>query len=316
MENVLRTAPVTEDNQYMDYRRCGSGSMDITVERSLGLLTDPMQCMSNIIWFEENDDFEIVTYEPDEISISFEDKTSNLALKQQEAGAGAIEWKKAVEVKAAFGSRYLQYIREFNANERMSGRDGNGILAMVNGGLWFKEDIIVNKGKVDEYKQSTIYGNMQSATWINPFSGNITAETVYAMEYMIVDFPIYESYGVLPIGWATPKGSEPIKVEYTSVEFVDTMLTLKGLNLTDNNTPALHDITIEKPIKIEVYDVDGTLLISGDFIGDGTDAILTFDFSTYENVILSVNYYLSKTLIVGVKVQTQQKAAVLNETVK
>lgn len=297
---------ITEDKQYLSMRNCTNATLNIKVTREIGILSDPFDCNSDIVWFNETSDFKIDTYDPDELSISHEDIDSNFALKQSQASDGSLEWTKTLDLNAEYGSRFLQYIVNFMSNESSSGRDGKGIIAAANGAFWFKETIIANEGQTDEFTFATVYGNLKVGTWPVPFSGNIKADTVYSIDFMVQDFPKYFYDGVVPEGWATPSGLAPVAITYDAPVLTDTELTFPLIALVD--TDVLINIDITNPVYIQVADeLTGDILIDGSFLGDGTDAVLTFDFSSFDNVSAMVSYQREELEYVPYKVEKISK---------
>jgi hypothetical protein len=283
--------------QYYDLRNCVNATLNVKRYHEIGILKNGFDCNSDIIWFKENKDLVISTYDPDEISIDRGEVESDLALKQTKADQASIEFKKTIEVKADYGSRFLQYIREININERESGRNGNGIIALSNGGFWFREIIVINEGEVNEFKEITIYPNLKVSTWMNPFSGNSKSDTVYALEFMVEDWPAFESEGARPTGWAIPKEFTPPEVEVESVTLTATNITFAGLDLIDTNLPPIHDTSVSKPIIVKLYKEDGEFILEESFAQSGTDAVITYNFATIDKVVFSINYVIEEGIM-------------------
>lgn len=304
MENVLNANPlgveaITSDNQYLDLRNCNKATIDIKVIREMAFLKNAYNCISDLLWFKETDDFKILTYDPDEIEISREDVVSNLALKQTSAGAGSIEWAKEIGITAEAGSSFLQYITSINASEKINGKEGNTILAMANGGFWFRETFIINEGEVDEFIIRMVYPNLKLESWINPLSGNKTAETEHTLAIKVEDWPLTEFGGTAPLGFAIPKDMEPIEITYTDVTLTSSTLTFTGLNLVDSNAIPLIDIDITEPITISVYDdATGELLVDKQtFPETNATAVISGDFPNGSYKI-SIGYVMDTNLYI------------------
>jgi hypothetical protein len=302
---------ITEDNQYLDLRNCANSTLNIKRYHEIGILKNGFDCNSDILWFKEEDDLVINTYDPDEISIDRGEVESDLALKQTKAEQSSIEFKKTIEVKADYGSRFLQYVREININERTSGRNGNGVIALSNGGFWFKETIVINEGEINEYKEETIYPNLKVATWINPFSGNIKSDTVYPLEFMVEDWPVYQNYGTRPNGWAMPKDIIAPTVLFDNITLTNTNLTFTNLDLEDLNLPPVHDLSISKPIIVNLYKEDGTFLTSAEFSETNATAVITYGFTSIGKVIYSIDYAINDQMEINAIVGNITKTAII-----
>jgi hypothetical protein len=298
--------------QYYNLRNCVNATLNVKRYHEIGVLKNGFDCNSEIVWFKENKDLVINTYEPDEISIDRGEVESDLALKQTKAEQASLEFKKSIEVKADYGSRFLQYIREININERESGRNGNGIIALSNGGFWFREIIVINEGEVNEFKEITIYPNLKVATWMNPFSGNIKSDTVYALEFMVEDWPAFESQGTRPAGWAIPSEFIAPEVTVEGVELTDLNITFTNLELVDTNLPPIHDTGVQKPIVIKLYKEDGEFILEERFPQTGTSSVINYDFSTIDKVTFSIDYVIEEGIMtINAIVGTVEKAPVI-----
>lgn len=306
MEVNTQAIPVPTDQNYFDLRNCLNTTLDIKKVVDVAFVKDAFnQCTSELIWFKENEDLSIAVYDPDEVAIAHADVTSNLALKQTVAGAGSIEWAKTIEIKANYNSSFIQYIKEINSSEFTSGKKGDGVLALANGGFWVRETIIVNEGQPNEFREETVFPNVKLMNWIAPFSGNITSETNYTLEMSIQDWPATYAFGNYPSGWATPNGKEAVLIESTGVALTDTDLTFTALKITD--TDNLHDVTITEPVSISVYDVDNNLLVTETFAGDNTNAVLTFDFTLHDTVRYAISYYMANDFLISYSVNEISK---------
>lgn len=267
------------DDQYMDIRACNAGSANIKVVREIGKYRNFFDCNSEIVWFEEAEDFKILTYEPDELTFDRTEVATNLAIKQTEAGDNSIEWKKEIGFTAQYGSKFLQSILQDFANEGLSGDDGKGFVAMSNGAIWVRETIIYNEGQADEFINQTVYRNLKVEQWPVPFSGVINAETEYTVGFLVENWPRYYWDGTAPIGYGLPDGIEPITITYDNLTLVGSTLTLSALTLTDSNIPPIIDVDITEPVKIEVKDkATGSNQVET-FAGSGEDAIINVGFT-------------------------------------
>lgn len=292
-------ASKTLNDQYIDLRNCNNASQDVKLVRSLGFLKNPFDCMSDILWFKETDDFSLITYDPDGIEISREDVVSNLALAQTTAGDGSIGWAKEIGIQAQWQSKVLQFITSVNASEKINGKEGQTIIAYANGGVWMKDEVIFNQGKEDEFIVSMVYPNLKLEGWINPMSGNQTAETEHTLAIKVEDWPLTEFGGTAPVGFAIPKGMTPIEITYTDVTLTSSTLTFTGLNLADSNAIPLIDIDITEPITISVYDdATGELLVDKQtFPETNATAVISGDFPNGSYKI-SIGYVMDTNLYI------------------
>lgn len=297
-------ASKTLNDQYIDLRNCTNASQDVKLVRSLGFLKDPFDCMSDILWFKETDDFSIITYDPDGIEISREDVVSNLALAQTTAGDGSISWGKEIGIQAQWQSKVLQFITSVNASEKINGKEGQTIIAYANGGVWMKDEVIFNQGKEDEFIVSMVYPNLKLEGWINPMSGNQTAETEHTLVIKVEDWPLTEFGGTAPLGFAIPKDMEPITIDYTDVVATITDVTFTALNLIDPNAIPLIDIDIEEPITITVYDdVTGEMLVSQTtFPTTNATAVINGTFTVGQVLNIAIGYIMDTDLEIPYKV--------------
>lgn len=267
------------NDQYTDLRSCSGGISNTKVIREIGKFRNFFDCNSEIIWFKETDDFSIMTYEPDELTFEHTDVATNMALKQTSVGDSSIEWTKEIGIKAQYGSKFLQSVLQDFANEGLSGDNGKGLIAMANGGIWYRETIVYNEGQADEFRSQVVYPNLKVETWLVPFSGNINAETEYTIALMVQNFPVYYWDGTAPVGYGLPTGIDPIVITYDNLTLVGTTLTLSALTLTDTNTPGIIDVDITEPVKIEVKDPSTGSSQFETFMGDGSDAIIDVGFT-------------------------------------
>lgn len=267
------------NDQYTDLRSCSGGISNTKVIREIGKFRNFFDCNSEIIWFKETDDFSIMTYEPDELTFEHTDVATNMALKQTSVGDSSIEWTKEIGIKAQYGSKFLQSVLQDFANEGLSGDNGKGLIAMANGGIWYRETIVYNEGQADEFRSQIVYPNLKVETWLVPFSGNINAETEYTIALMVQNFPVYYWDGTAPVGYGLPTGIDPIVITYDNLTLVGTTLTLSALTLTDTNTPGIIDVDITEPVKIEVKDPSTGSSQFETFMGDGSDAIIEVGFT-------------------------------------
>lgn len=267
------------NDQYTDIRVCSGGISNTKIIREIGKFRNFFDCNSEIVWFKETDDFSIMTYEPDELTFEHEDVASNMALKQTSAGDGSIEWTKEIGIKAQYGSKFLQSVLNDFAQEGLSGDNGKGLIAMANGGIWYRETIVYNEGQADEFRNQTVYPNLKVETWLVPFSGVINAETEYTIALMVQNFPVYYWDGTAPVGYGLPAGIDPIVITYDDATLVGSTLTLSALTLTDTNTPSIIDVDILQPVKIEVKDPSTGSSQVETFVGDGSDANINVGFT-------------------------------------
>lgn len=267
------------NDQYTDLRSCSGGISNTKVIREIGKFRNFFDCNSEIVWFKETDDFSIMTYEPDELTFEHTDVATNMALKQTSVGDSSIEWTKEIGIKAQYGSKFLQSVLQDFANEGLSGDNGKGLIAMANGGIWYRETIVYNEGQADEFRSQVVYPNLKVETWLVPFSGNINAETEYTIALMVQNFPVYYWDGTAPVGYGLPTGIDPIVITYDNLTLVGTTLTLSALTLTDTNTPGIIDVDITEPVKIEVKDPSTGSSQFETFMGDGSDAIIDVGFT-------------------------------------
>lgn len=267
------------NDQYTDLRSCSGGISNTKVIREIGKFRNFFDCNSEIVWFKETDDFSIMTYEPDELTFEHTDVATNMALKQTSVGDSSIEWTKEIGIKAQYGSKFLQSVLQDFANEGLSGDNGKGLIAMANGGIWYRETIVYNEGQADEFRSQVVYPNLKVETWLVPFSGNINAETEYTIALMVQNFPVYYWDGTAPVGYGLPTGIDPIVITYDNLTLVGTTLTLSALTLTDTNTPGIIDVDITEPVKIEVKDPSTGSSQIATFPGDGSDATIDVGFT-------------------------------------
>ncbi len=302
--------PIINNDQYIDLRNCNNASLDIKLLRRIGFLKNPFDCTSDILWFEETEDFKIMTYESDGIEINREEVVTSLALAQTTAGSGSIAWAKEIGITADFGSRFLQFIIALNANEKLNGKNGDTILAYANGGIWFEEQVIVNGGEASEFKVTTVYPNLKASSWLSPTSGNVSSEAEHTFALMVEDWPATYFGGTAPLGFATPKGATPITISSASVALTDTELTFTSVVLVDANIPPLIDIDILEPIAVGIYDAEtGELLAPISFFAANTpSAIIPGDFAGVDSVMVTTSYLLDVDLLIPYRVAEVTKS--------
>lgn len=292
------------NDQYTDIRVCNNSSANTKVLREIGKFRNFFDCNSEIVWFGETEDFSIMTYEPDELSFDRADIETNLALKQTEATDGSIEWTKEIGFKAQYGSTFLQSVLNDFAQEGLTGDNGKGLIAMANGGIWYRETIIYNEGQTDEFRNQTVYPNLKVETWAVPFSGVINAETEYTVTLLVENFPRYYWDGTAPIGYGLPSSVDPITITYDEITLVGTTLTISNLMLVDTNTPSIIDSEIVNPVRIEAKDTLTGESFTMEFAGAGEEAILNIPFTLNETLDVIITWIPMEEKSIPYKVVT------------
>ena len=298
MDNVKN---ITNDDQYLDLRNCSDATLDVDVLDEIGMVCDPFDCQSKLGWFKEGEDYDLLAYEPGEISFNTEDKVGDEAIKQIEV-TQIDSWTRTFEFQAKYGSNLLNFFQLININESTSERDGDGLVAYANGGLYTRRTWTYNKGKEDEFVFQEVVPNIKVETWPDVFSGKMQADTSYAIDLVIQDFPHYYLSGVVPDQMFIPDGVKAPVLSYSEPVLTDTELTISGMSFED--TDGVTDQNIDKPIFVQVFsttpDVDGNypLIVEGSFDRTATEAVLTADFATETSVNVTIGYALCENLAI------------------
>lgn len=274
------------DDQYLDLRSCNDESVNAKTYRKIGL----GKCYEKILWFTEEKDFNIVTYDPDSYDIERNDVESNKALKQTSAGASSLEIKKTISLKASYSSKFLEKIRSIIDNEHRNGTNGFEIIAISNGGFWFEEGIIFNEGEENEYTVKYVYPYLKTSKFPSVISGNYKDDTEIEMEFLVEEFPKTYTIGTVPIGYGIPKEFKPIKIEHGNIVLTETDLNIPQINFIDEDF--LTDIDITNKVLITLYESKTNLKLYEEAVqGNLTDFVKTFE-NPLDEIIVEIRYFL------------------------
>lgn len=296
--------PISDpDFQYLNQRDCSNVQLDITDEFFLGFNQDPFDCLSIIDWFKDGtSDFSTVEAELPEMSLESSEVSSSSVFVETERSK--ITESGSIPILMKWGSRLVQWIINFNANEYTSGREGKGLVALSNGGVHLRREITFNKGKANEYKLVFSAINAKFENWLDPIVGEITSETTFDLNILIERWNIIQATGTVPDGFGLPSTSSNVTIDYTDATLTDTEVTVNGLTITDL------DGLSDGNIYIRTYGSDG-LTLDEQIVVDGADYVFNSDFTAVENVFVSINWKLSETLMYATAILNVEKTVTL-----
>lgn len=289
-----------EEQNYLDLRNCGSTLVLPDVVDEIGWLCNPSNCKSDIIWFsDEDDDFNIITFEPGTISFETSDVEGDDTIKQ--ISVDRIEsWERPMEIQHKYGGKMLNFIFSILMNESNSGRDGAGLVAYANGGIYTRRTWTFNKGEVNEFSFQEVVPNMKLTEFPDVYSGQIKSDTVVTLPLIIQDYPQYYTSGNIPLQmWFPNDVVAPVLSDYTAI-LNDDSFTLGDIEITD--TDNVIDNVIDKPLLLQIYsnDVDSTTgtypLISSQNFASGEEVTINNDFSAYDNISYTLTLFICETI--------------------
>lgn len=188
------------DDQYMHLRDCASVPITVDKEFDFGIAKG---CEAPLVWYS-TPDHAVVTYEPDTLSFDRAEKTSNVPLKQTDAGTNSMTWEKAIELELNYSHRFIQALVQVYRDDYEKKGKGADLIEMSNGWIWMRERAIYNKGEENEYVEEWTYPYLKISEMTVPFTGLIDPEFVCAFTFLVETMPEPEEYGTKPASYGIP----------------------------------------------------------------------------------------------------------------
>lgn len=263
------------DDQFTNIRNCiDTLGMPTVIDRVAVIL----DCDDVLLWNIEGEDFTRGEAEPGSREINREDKTSSLALAQT-FGTNMVYGFEYPIIFQQF-SKFEERMLLLDIAEMTSGRDGQGIVDISNGGIWFWRTFLWEQTDEPDIEINVLYQNLKASTMPSVLEGIGGEDVEFTWSLLVEDWPLIQVTNVPP-SFGIPTHLAVPEFTYSAIGATGTGVTITEFAMVDEESLVLNDA-----VTFYVYDADNsdTLLYSETLESPSSDVELLVDLSTISNV--------------------------------